>query len=153
VTPPHLELRFDPGTDGTGELFANVRRNEFAGAGSAWFHVNEVETFGRSLASTFPIPPNTEICLKGGYWKAGAHPPELEDVLVGIKVYPVGAMGTIGVRVEVTDGCFEGQRQESRATLSLELLTDYESIKAFGESTAQLVHRPDITARLIANAA
>jgi hypothetical protein len=153
LTPSYLERRFQPDTDGTGELFADVRRNDYAGAGSAWFHFNEIERFGRLLGSTFPMPPNTEISLRGGYWRSGAQPPELQDVLLGLKVYPVGTTGTIGVRVEVMDGCFEGQRPESRAKLSLELLTDYESIKNFGESTAQLVRLPDITARLVANAA
>ena len=153
MTSPHVDLRFQLDTDGTGELFAYVRRDDFAGAGSAWFRCSEVEAFGRMLACTFPMPPNSEICLQGGYWKAGLHPPALQDVLVGLRVYPVGAMGSIGVRVEVMEGCFEGQRQESRARLSLELLTDYESIRAFGESTAQLVLRPGSVARLAANAA
>ncbi len=153
MNPPLLELRFKPDTDGTGELVAQVRRGDYAGVGSAWFHCTEIQAFGRLLATTFPMPPNTEITLQGGYWRDGADPPELQEVLLRLQVYPVGAMGSIGVRVEVMDGYFGVQRKESRAKLSLELLTDYESIKAFGESAARLVNAPELTARLVANAA
>ncbi len=153
VTPPHLEVRFEPDSDGTGELFGCVHRNDYSGAGSAWFHFHEIETFGQLLASTYPMPPNTEISLRGGIWKSGASPPELEDVLLSLRVYPINSTGTIGVHVEVMDGTFEGQRQENRARLSLELLTNYESIRGFGESMAQLTHLRGATARLDANAA
>ncbi len=153
MTPSYLELRFRPDSDGTGELFASVRRDDFSGTGSAWFHLREIEAFGQLLATTYPLPPDRDISLRGGYWKSGANPPELQDVLLGLTVYPVGSTGTLGIRVEVMDGYFEGQREESRARLSLELLTDYESIRVFGSSTAQLTYSPGATARLLAHAA
>lgn len=153
MTSSYLELRFERDSDGTGELFACVRRTDYSGSGSAWFHFHEVETFGHQLKTTYPIPPNTELSLRGGYWKVGASPPELGDVLVGIQVYPVGSKGTIGVRVEVMDGFSEGQREQSRARLVVELLTDYESLRNFGEGIAQLVHLPSDRVRLNAHAA
>ena len=153
MIPPYLELHFEPDSDGTGELFACVHRNDYSGAGSAWFHLHEIETFGQLLASTYPIQHNTEISLRGGYWKSGAGPPELQDVLLSLRVYPINSTGTIAILVEVMDGTFEGQRQENRARLSLELLTNYESIRAFGESMAQLTHLRGATAWLNANAA
>jgi len=148
-----LQLRFEPDTDGTGELFARVRRGEYSGAGSAWFGCDQVESFGQALRETYPIPAGTALELRGGYWKHGATPPELEDVLLGITVCQASSTGAVAVRVEVMDGRYEGQRQESRARLYLELQTDYQSLADFGVGIAQLVRVQGSTASLSANAA
>jgi hypothetical protein len=148
-----LELRFEPDTDGTGELFAFVYRDTFAGSGSAWFNLSQVETFGASLANTFPIPKGAEISLEGGYWQSGVNPPRLKEVLLGLRVYSVNATGSIGIHVEVMEGQYDGQREESRSKLSIELLTEYESIRRFGLHISHMLHSPGAAAILLANAA
>jgi hypothetical protein len=69
-------------------------------------------------------------------------------VLVGISVYPVGPNGVIGVKVDVMDGSYERQRPESRAQLTLELLTDYEPLRELGNGIIQLLDSPGATASL-----
>jgi hypothetical protein len=143
-----LQLRWQPDTDGTGELFVYVQRGRYSGEGSAWFHNRELEDFGRRLRDTFPLIPGNTLSLQGGYWKSGSSPPVLEDVLVGISVYPVGPNGVIGVKVDVMDGSYERQRPESRAQLTLELLTDYEPLRELGNGIIQLLDSPGATASL-----
>ncbi|HZF79413.1 MAG TPA: hypothetical protein VEZ89_06445 [Rubrivivax sp.] len=143
-----LQLRWQPDTDGTGELFVYVQRGRYSGEGSAWFHDRELEDFGARLRDTFPLIPGSTLSLQGGHWKSGSSPPVLEDVLVGISVYPVGPNGAIGVKVDVMDGYHERQRQESRAQLTLELLTDYEPLRELGNGILQLLRSPGATATL-----
>ena len=143
-----LQLRWQPDTDGTGELFAYVQRGRYSGEGSARFHNRELEDFGKRLRDTFPLIPGSTLSLLGGYWKSGSSPPVLEDVLVGISVYPVGPNGVVGVKVDVMDGYYERQRQESRAQLRLELLTDYEPLRELGNGIIRLLHSPGATASL-----
>ena len=146
--PQHLDLRFERDTDGTGELHVYVRRDKFSGAGSAWFSDRQIHEFGRSLSETFPVAASSKISLRGGYWKSEANPPQLEEVLVGITVYATNTTGTIGVRVELMEGRAEGVRTESRASVTVELLTDYESLRSFGHSVAALVYEQNTVAQL-----
>jgi len=145
---PQLELRFQPDTDGTGELFASARNEAFSGAGSAWFSKAEVQSFGANLQSCFPLPPGTELRLEGGYWEARSSPPRLKDVLVGIRIYPVGTTGEIGVHLTLSDGLHERQRPESQGRTSFELMATYESIQRFGAQIQQLPLAPGSTACL-----
>ncbi|MDC6170662.1 hypothetical protein [Paucibacter sp. XJ19-41] len=159
MTPPfpsmthHLELRFEPDTDGTGELFASARCENFSGAGSAWFHEWEVRAFGAKLQSCFPLLPGTELRLEGGYWDSSCSPTRLKDVVVGIRIYPVGITGEIGVRLELGDGTYERQRPESRGRASFELMATYEDIQRFGAQIQLLVQSTGGTASLYRNAA
>lgn len=144
----HLELRFERDSDGTGELFVLVQRGLFSGSGSAWFSHRDIAAFGRQLRDTFPLPSHSQIRLMGGNWTSRATEPELEEVLAGICVYPIGTTGQIGIQVEVMDGKYVGQRPESRARLKLEILSDYESIRTFGEEVILLLEDDSAIARL-----
>jgi hypothetical protein len=77
------------------------------------------------------------------------NPPELEEVLMGIRVYPIGITGSIAALVEVMDGRYVNQRENSRAALRLELRTDHQSIYDFGKSLCWLAKgNSDAVARL-----
>ena len=54
--PSFLRLHFEPDTDGTGELFAQVQHDVFAGAGSAWFGHEEVRYIWCSASRYLPNP-------------------------------------------------------------------------------------------------
>lgn len=143
-----LDLRFAPDTDGTGELFAFAQRGDFSGAGSAWFGESAVRAFGARLQACFPLLPDAEIRLQGGVWESGSSPPRLAEVLVSIRVYPVGSTGAIGVHLELGEGVYERQRQESRARASFELIATYEGIQRFGAQLTQLPSSRDKVANL-----
>lgn len=148
-----LELRFEPDTDGTGELCASASCGHFSGAGAAWFSEGEIRTFGAKLQSCFPLAPGAELRLEGGYWESHSVPPRLKDVLLGIRVYPVGSTGGIGVHLRLEDGRYEQQRAESRASASFELIATYEDIQRFGAQIQRLLDTPGAVACLYDNAA
>ena len=133
-----LELRFEPDTDGTGELFATVACGPFAGAGSAWFGTAQLQAFGCRLRDTYPLPADADVTLEGGYWQSGAQPPVLAEVLLGLRVQAVGSTGCVGVQIELMDGRHEGQRPRSRAQVRVELLTQYEALRHFGAGLVEL---------------
>jgi len=133
-----LELRFEADTDGTGELFASVACGPWSGAASAWFSAAQLQAFGGRLRDSYPLAPEAELLLQGGYWQRGAQPPLLQDVLLGLRVYPLGSSGRIGVQVELMDGCHEGQRPRSRAQLRVELRTEYQALHDFGAGLIEL---------------
>jgi hypothetical protein len=148
--PHSLRLHFEPDTDGTGELFAEVQQGAFAGSGSAWFGVEEVAAFGASLRDTFPIPSGVQVSLRGGFWsKTGA--PTLEERHLELRVYPVGGAGAVGIRVELATPVDSGTRQESQCSVGAELLTNYEQLRTFGSSIVALVRNSGEPAVLNAN--
>ena len=148
-----LELRFEPDTDGTGELCASASCGHFSGAGAAWFSEGEVRTFGAKLQSCFPLAPGAELRLEGGYWDSYSVPPRLKDVPLGIRVYPVGSTGGIGVHLRLEDERYEQQRAESRGSASFELIATYEDIQRFGAQIQRLLDTPGAVACLYENAA
>ncbi|MBH9552278.1 hypothetical protein [Inhella gelatinilytica] len=143
-----LVLRFEPDSDGAGELFVTASCERFAGAGSAWFAQDEVRAFGEKLQSGLTLTPGTEWRLEGGYWESGSSPPRLRDVLVGLRVYPIGRTGQIGIQVRLGDGTHEQQRPESRGWASFELPACYEDLHRFGAQMQRIVESSDATASL-----
>ena len=137
--PSPLQLRFEPDTDQTGELFVHAESEGFAGRASAWFGFRQLREFGEQLATRFPLRPDEVLTLQGGYWSSDPAQPILEQTLVGLKVYPVGVTGTIGIAVELMEGVYQGQRAISRAQVRLELLTDYQTLQVFGRGITSLV--------------
>lgn len=134
-----LQLRFEPDTDGTGELFVHAESDGFAGRASAWFSFDQIRQFGEQLATRFPLQPGEALTLAGGYWRHGAQPPQLEEALVELRVYPVGTTGAVGIAVALTEGRHEGQRPDSRAHVRLELFTDYQTLQTLGHGITGLV--------------
>lgn len=129
-------------------MFASAGTGDFAGAGSAWFHLDKLLAFGQRLQTCYPLRSDADILIEGGYWNSGSSPPQLDDVLLSIRAYPVGSTGTIGLRVELADGQYEGQRTQSRARTSFELLAGYDELQVFGVQIAQLAQSPSNTASL-----
>lgn len=137
--PSLLQLRFEPDTDQTGELFVHAESEGFAGCASAWFGFRQIREFGQQLATRLPLRPGEVLTLQGGYWSSDPAQPTLEETIVGLKVYPVGTTGTIGIAVELKEGVHQGQRAISRAYVRLELLTDYQTLQTLGRGITSLV--------------
>ncbi len=128
-----LSARFEPDTDGTGELFVQVEQDGFSGVGSAWFHVKELIGFAQQLENTYPFAPDARFELTGGYWNS----PErtIQALHVGLAVYPVGTLGDIGVHVHLESKVITGEpmheRADTKSTVVVELMTNYEPLRAF----------------------
>ena len=142
-----LRFRLEVDSDGSGELFVEAACKAYAGASSAWFGVQQLRDFGRELQETFPIPPDTPIELEGGFWSS-ASPNALEQCHVGLRFYPVGASGRIGIRVSLATPVHHGDRKEAQSVVSFELSTYYESLRQFGEAVRLLAEGQIETAEL-----
>lgn len=136
--PNALRLRFMPDTDGTGELFAEVKAGHFSGASSAWFDADQLIGFSRRLDSAFPLPVDEPLCIEGGFWSRSG--PVIEQLHVGLKFYPIGSTGKIGCRVSLSTHVHAGQdRPDSQSMVAVELHTKYEQLRSFAHALEQLV--------------
>lgn len=132
-----LQLTLIPENDGTAEVFAEVYVQGFSGKSSAWFNLNELEKFGHSLSTTYPLKADTPLCLKGGYWNTSPQK-SIKQLHLGIKFYCIDQRGQIGCRVDLsTEDYFE---QEDNLSVSVMLITNYESIKIFGQQLSVLTN-------------
>lgn len=145
-----LSLCFKDDNDGTGELFAEVEHGKFSGAGSAWFGVAELQAFGQALQDGFPLQPHRPLLLQGGYWEK-SNENRLEQLHLGLRVYPVGRTGVVGIRVELATQVDSGVRPESQSSVAVELQTNYEPLRAFGCGIVEIANSSTERATLIAN--
>jgi hypothetical protein len=147
--PDQLRLSVEPDTDGTCELFAEVSAGRFSGAASAWFGLAELAEFGRSVRDTYPLGANQRLRLEGGFWsKSGA--PVVEDLHLGIYVYPIGGTGTVGLRVQLATAVHDSERTDSRCSVQAEIKTNYEQIRIFGQAIVSLAQGSGEPALLVA---
>jgi hypothetical protein len=131
-----FRLTLKPDTDGTGELSAEVHVNGFSGLGAAWFNIAEIAAFGETLANTYPLLPERNYELKGGYWNSAVLS-ELEHIHLGMRFYPVGSLGRIGCRVQLATQ-LESASVMPEYAVTVELRTHYEELRAFGASLVAL---------------
>jgi hypothetical protein len=123
-----LRLRLDRDDDGTGELFVEVGRGGFQGASSTWVDQRRLANFGRQLQTHYPLPIGNPIEIAGGFWQQEG----VEQFHVRLRVYPIGAVGTVGIQVTLATPLHDGDRAESQSSVSLELKTHYEQMRNFG---------------------
>jgi len=145
-----LQLRLEPDDDGTCELFAEVRQGQFSGAASAWFGLAEIQAFGQTLQDQFPLQPGNPITLEGGFW-ARSGPTKIEEVHLGIKVYPIGGLGLVGVKVMLATQVHGGVRSESQCSVTVELQSNCEPLRSFGQGIVAIAQRNSELATLLAN--
>lgn len=127
-----LRLSFDADSDGTGELFAEVRGRHFSGLSSAWFDSAALVAFARRLAGTFPLNLAEPLVLEGGFW--GSPGAGIDQLHLGLKFYPIGGLGVVGCRVTLATSVHTGERADSQASVALELTTHYEQLRSFARS-------------------
>jgi hypothetical protein len=143
-----LGLRYEPEGDGTGLLKARVQTASFSGQSEAWFGEEQLLSFARALADTFPLPTHFNLQLKAGapYTDRGTseqHPP-----YVAISVYPIGTTGAIGIRVELASPIYEAERPEAQSTVGLELITRYGPLQKFASELISVVQGKSSHAKL-----
>jgi hypothetical protein len=141
-----LRLRFHDDGDSTGKLHVEVSADGFCAQSAAYFSISELQAFARSLIA-FPLPEQPRLKIAGGFWSK-TDPAVLEDVLLSIEVYPVGARGQVGVRVHSESEIWPGDREESRNEATVELLTTYAQLGAFSREMLALISQAQVEAVL-----
>jgi hypothetical protein len=130
-----LLLEIVPDPDGTAELFATVQAGPFSGHSSAWIDPEELVSFGRALAETFPL--TTTLGISGGYW-SDTSPGTLSEEHLSISFYPIGNRGQIGCQVRLASLQFASERPQSRRAVQVELEVTYAELQRFGPALVEL---------------
>ncbi len=128
-----VAIKFDESGDGTGPLGVYAQSHGFAGHGVAYFDALRLAEFAVSL-DAFPLPAGP-LELAGGFWRKDVAG-ELEQELVGLRFYPVGGRGQVGVGVHLAGECWPDTRPASVSEVRLELLTTYERLRTFSRDFA-----------------
>jgi hypothetical protein len=126
---PILRFHIQHDSDGTAELFVELLHPVFTGRGSAWFDAIALVELGVTLSETFPLNREKPIELIGGYWD---HLGAIDQLHVGLKFYPIGGTGTVGIHVQLATDCQADERIESQCKVSAEVNTNYEELRRFG---------------------
>jgi hypothetical protein len=133
-----LRLRFEPDTDGTGELFAEVRSGHFAGASSAWFDAEKLACFARKLGNSLPLVATDPQFIEGGYWSKSGQ--TIKQLHIGLKFYPIGSTGKVGCRTTLATPILPDQdRPDAQSTVAVELHTTYERLRVFAAALESVV--------------
>ena len=146
-----LRLRIDHDTDGTAELFVELHHNAFSGKSSAWFDAKQLAEFGVRLANTYPLKREHPVYLCGGYWSNTGS--TIDQLHVGLKFYPIGGTGTVGLQVKLATPCLADERPESQYKVNAEIKTSYEELRRFGLAIKSLAEGQASLAELSANEA
>jgi hypothetical protein len=125
-----LRLTLKQDADGTGELCAEVQVNGFSGVGAAWFNIEAIRDFGQRISLTYPLLPEQTYELQGGFWRREQQG-SLEQVHLGMRFFPFGALGQIGCRVNLATQ-LESASPAPEYAVSVELRTQYDGLQAFG---------------------
>jgi hypothetical protein len=136
MSKSHLRLRFGNDGAGSGELFARASADGFAGEGSAYFNIDEIERFAVAI-SAFPLSDVERPSLSSGFVKKDSSG-EIEEHL-GISVYTIDGRGHIGVQVRMASPIRRDTRLDSQKIAKLEIVTSYEPLSKFSKDLTALM--------------
>src|SRR5579862_7138544 len=134
MTANYLSLRFANDGDGTGQLSARAEASGFAGRSAAYFNIEDLENFARSMAR-HPLEGTIEV--SSGFGKSG--PDEVDQEHLAIRVYPLDRRGHIGVQIRMATPIWPDIRRQLEMAAKLELVTDYEPLRKFGADLISLL--------------
>jgi hypothetical protein len=132
-----LRLSYQPDDEWTGQLYASVRSDAFAGKGSAWFTPDQIKAFVAALRAA-PLSPDLPPKIEGGYWedgKAGV----LKQCHLGITIAPYDSRGAPLVRVELATPSQETPERDLQHAVVVRFLTDYAAITRFAGALARIM--------------
>jgi hypothetical protein len=145
-----LRLTYEPDSDGTGKLIAEVRSKGFSGISSAWFSAQDLIEFAHVLANAYPLRAERPVMLRGGFSNRLRN--ELSDIHVGLEFYPIGSVGLVGCRVSLSTSKHDHERPLSQSLVAAELETNYEPLRSFAQSIEMLANGSIEEAVLVAEA-
>ena len=128
----YLSLRFDDDHDGTGKLTARASVDGFSGEGQAYFDVQTLKEFARSLRA-YPLPEHDDQRSIASGFGDPKNLPRLDQEHIGISVYPIGRRGHIGIHIRLATALWPGWRPESQQRAVMELVTTYEPLAQFSK--------------------
>jgi hypothetical protein len=120
----------------------------FAGSGQAWFDVQAIQNFGRTLDS-YPILQDKPPTLRGGYWRSDGSSLEQEHLFVSVS--PAGKTGALVVQVRLATPSPDLSAPSQRVEVVLS--SDYGSMQRFARDVQRLALGEVNEAILDANAA
>lgn len=131
-----LKLKIDADGDGTAELFASFEANGFAGWGSAWFDLLDLEKKANEFGK-YPLDQSNLPLVEGGYWKKDGIG-EIEQEHLHISAYPINSRGGIGLRVQAATP-YQGENEKrSVHSASVELKVTYAQLGRFSDQLREL---------------
>ena len=116
-------------------LFGKISSNEFSGFGEGWFNLVDIKTF---------ISKAREMinCLEGkANLVAGQNSADGSEYLerFGLRCYPIGKAGVIGVHVTLTDYPYTDCRVEEVFKVSGEIKTEAQLVENFLKELSELI--------------
>jgi hypothetical protein len=122
-------------TDGV-ELAVQVKADDFAGSGSAWF---SLEGLRKSLAAfeAYPIKADEIPTISGGEWSGAADSLIREDVHISVR--PLGVLGQLVMSVKAFKPIHDYEFRGIGSGVSVDLFIDYEELNTFVRGMYTLV--------------
>lgn len=134
-----LSLRFEPEPHETiGRLFLHVGAAPFNGEGFFWAQPGSLADFEKALTA-YPIPADQPAQVRFGYDHC-----EGNDLIIGIEIAPIDAIGHLRVSVEVAD-LYEPEKR-----LRAAFQATYAEVDAFRAELGPLLNGQDAKATLLA---
>lgn len=121
---------------GTAELRGTVQDGEFAGAGSAWFRAETLETFCASLTA-YPIDPAAAPFIAGGYWDDNGG--ELQETHLAIRITPFDSRGALQVSVRMESPAAMNEPPDRRRSVSTWFVVGYNDLQRFQSRLAKVL--------------
>jgi hypothetical protein len=131
-----LSLTYIPEDDRHDELFAVVDSSGFRGSGSAWFRIDHLREFCRSIAA-YPLPPGDEPKLEGGFFDDAGE--TLEQCHLSVRLSPHDPLGAVRVTASVSNQAPRDDDSELRQLLTCRFLVNYGDIARFRTELAAMV--------------
>jgi len=132
----YLRLTLYTDGDGTAEVRAAIQCNGFCGNSAAWFGIKQLEEFCEQLL-TYPLPTEGLPPLQGGFWSR-AQRGQLDQLLVSMRIYPVGLRGAVGCFVTLRTPLNDGDATKVASVVEVELRTSYQELSVFSAQLKQL---------------
>ena len=130
----------------TAGLLGRLNSNEFSGFGEGWFNLIDIKEFIEKISKMLNTLNGTAN-LVGSQNKADGSE-YLERF--GLRCYPIGSAGTIGIHVTLTDYPFTDCRPEEVYKVSGEIKTNVELANIFISELSELISGSRTMATLVA---
>jgi hypothetical protein len=121
-----LSIRTEPDGDGLWRLWVNVLTDRFSGQGWGWGCLTDINEFASKL-TTYPMPAGEPANFQLGYNGLQGN-----DLMVAVRIAPLGSLGTLEVRAEIADP------DDATCRLKAKFFTSYAGLDRFSSQLRRL---------------
>ena len=132
----------------TAGLFGTLEVNGFKGSGEGWFNISDIQDFIKDLKRVAKSHKGKAELIGGQSDQEGSN--YLERF--GLRCYPIGSTGVIGVHVTLSEYPYTDCRNEEILKVSGELKSEVQLILNFVKELKGLVSGEDTTTTLMGRA-